>query len=403
MNSIFKSFLSSSESPEAFSESNFLAAMLRYEAALARAQASVGLIPQAAAQSIIGTCKVELFDVAKIARESGPAGSVSVPLVKSLKETVGLFNQQAVGLVHFGASSRDLIDSAMALVTRDALKVIEADIDRAVAALLALAERHAADPVLERTLMQPISVTSFGLRCAQWAAPLVRSRQRLRLRAAIALTVQWGGAVTTRTRMKGKESQVIALMATDLQLGVPALAWHPQRDEWVALGCELGLLVGSFGKIAKDLALMGQYEVAELTEPSLLAGSSAAAALEPGKPLACMVAMAVAQRTPQAVAALLAAMPQESERGPGDWQVAWTEWPGLLMSTQGAVGAMAQALSGLQVNTQRMRANLEALRTLLPTEQADECFRPELLQQAAELAHAQAAALTVLSRQKQVE
>lgn len=397
MSSIFEGFLSTSEILEAFSERHFLEAMLRFEASLARAQASVGLIPEAAAQSIIGTCKVELFDVAKIVRESGRAGSIAIPLVKSLKETVGLFNQDAAGFVHFGSTSQDVIDTALALVTRNALNLIEADVSKAASALLVLAERHADHPVLARTLMQPASVTSFGLKCVGWAAPLLRSLQRLQSSAGNALGVQLGGAVGTLAQMKKNGTnwgpQVRALMAADLQLKAPPFAWHTQRDEWVALGCELGLLVGSLGKVAKDISLMGQYEVGEVAEPTEAGRGGSSAMPHKRNPVACMVALAAAQRAPQRVAALLAAMPQEHERALGNWQAELAEWPGLLMSAHGSARAMAQALPGLQVDTQRMRANLDGLRAVLPQEAADEWFNPALALHAAELAHTQVAIL----------
>ena len=408
--SIFEGFLSTSEILEAFSERNFLEAMLRFEASLARAQARVGLIPEAAAQSIIGTCKVELFDVAKIVRESGRAGSIAIPLVKSLKETVGLFNKDAAGFVHFGSTSQDVIDTALALVTRNALRLIEADVSKAASALLTLAQRHAGDPVLARTLMQPASVTSFGWKCAGWAAPLLRSLQRLQAGSGNALCVQLGGAVGTLAQMQknGKPwgPQVVALMATDLKLRAPSAAWHTQRDEWVALGCELGLLVGSLGKVAKDIALMGQYEVSEVAEPSEAGRGGSSAMPHKRNPVACMVALAAAQRAPQRVAALLAAMPQEHERALGNWQAELAEWPGLLMSAHGSARAMAQALPGLQVDTQRMRANLDALRAVLPQEAADEWFNPALALHAAELTHAQVdlqrKALAVLTQQTEI-
>lgn len=393
MSSIFEGFLSTSEVLEAFSERHFVDAMLRFEAALARAQARAGLIPQAAAQSIIGTCKIELFDVAKIVRESGRAGSIAIPLVKALKETVGLFNQEAAGFVHFGSTSQDVIDTAMALVTRHALGLIEADVRKAVAALLALAQCHAADPVLARTLMQPASVTSFGLKCAGWAAPLVRSLQRLQLSSANALSLQLGGAVGTLAEMKGCGPEVMAHMAADLQLKAPLFCWHTQRDEWVALGCELGLLVGSLGKMAKDISLMGQYEVGELAEPSEPGRGGSTAMLHKRNPVACMVALAAAQRAPQRVAALLAAMPQEHERALGHWQAELAEWPGLLMSAHGSARALAQVVPGLQVNVQRMRANLDMVRAALPSDDAEEWFSPDLARQAAELTLIQTKAL----------
>ena len=394
--SIFEGFLSTPESLEAFGESHFLAAMLRFEASLARAQATAGLIPESAAQSIIETCKVELFDVSKIVRESGRAGTLAIPLMKSLKDAVGLFNPEAVRFVHFGSTSQDVIDTALALVTRDALALVQADVQIAIDALLALAERHAADPILARTLLQPASVTSFGLKCAGWVAPLIRSQQRLQVAAANALCVQLGGAVGTLAQMKAQGPEVIALMAADLQLKAPLATWHTQRDEWVALGCELGLLVGSLGKIARDISLMGQFEVNEVSEPVEPGRGGSSAMPHKRNPVACMVALVAAQRAPQRVAALLAAMPQEHERALSHWQTELAEWPGLLMSAHGSARAMAQALPGLQVDTARMLANLQVLRAVLPAEAADEWFSPALAWHAAEVTRSQLTALTAI-------
>ncbi|RST55302.1 3-carboxy-cis,cis-muconate cycloisomerase [Variovorax sp. MHTC-1] len=391
--SIFEGFLSTSETLAAFSDHNFVGAMLRFEAALARAQAAEGLIPESAAHSIAGSCKVELFDVAKIVRDSGRAGSVAIPLVKSLKEAVGLFNAEAVPYVHFGSTSQDVIDSAMALVTREAVALVEADLLKAAQALLAHAKRHAATPILARTLMQPASVTSFGLKCAGWAAPLVRSRARLAEAARRALQLQLGGAVGTLAQMNGQGPAVRQRMAEELGLGDPGSTWHTQRDEWIALGCELALMVGSLGKIAKDIALMGQYEVGELAEPSEPGRGGSSAMPHKRNPVASMVALAAAQRAPQRVAALLAAMPQEHERALGAWQAELGEWPQLLMSAHGSVRALAGALPGLQIDAARMRANIDRLRAELPSEAADEWFDPALAEPAGTIALAQVKAL----------
>ncbi len=401
--SIFEGFLSTPESLEAFGERDFLAAMLRFEASLARAQARVGLIPESAAQSIIDTCKVELFDVSKIVRDSGRAGTLAIPLMKSLKETVGLFNPDAVRFVHFGSTSQDVIDTALSLVTRDALAWVQADVQISIDALLVLGEKHAADPILARTLLQPASVTSFGLKCAGWVAPLIRSQQRLQIAAANALCVQLGGAVGTLAQMKAHGPEVIALMAADLQLKAPMATWHTQRDEWVALGCELGLLVGSLGKIARDISLMGQFEVNEVSEPVEAGRGGSSAMPHKRNPVACMVALVAAQRAPQRVAALLAAMPQEHERALSHWQAELAEWPGLLMSAHGSARAMAQALPGLQVDTVRMQANLNALRVVLPTAAADEWFSPALALHAADVTHAQLKALKTLNAHNSIQ
>lgn len=391
--SIFEGFLSTSETLGAFSDRAFVDAMLRFEAALARAQSAEGLIPESAAHSIVGSCKVELFDVAKIVRESGRAGSVAIPLVKALREAVGLFNADAVPFVHFGSTSQDVIDSAMALVTREAVALVETDLAKAADALLRLATTHAETPMLARTLMQPASVTSFGFKCAGWAAPLVRSRIRLRDAAKHALQLQLGGAVGTLAQMKGQGAAVRQRMAKELGLGDPGATWHTQRDEWVALGCELGLITGSLGKIAVDIALLGQYEVAEVAEPSEPGRGGSSAMPHKRNPVASMVAIAAAHRAPQRVAALLGAMPQQHERALGAWQAELAEWPQLLMSAHGSVRAMAGALPGLQVDAVRMRANIDRLRAELPRDAADEWFDPALAANAGHIALAEVKAL----------
>ena len=383
MSSIFESFLCTPEALAAFGDRSVVGAMLRFEAALARAQVSVGLIPATAAQSIIASCELDLFDVSQIVRDSSRAGSVAIRLVKALKDRVGLLDLSAVAWTHFGSTSQDVIDTAMALVTRDVLGLIQHDVRQAAQALLSLAGQHAATPVLARTLMQPGSVTSFGWKCAGWAAPLVRSLARLETASAQALCVQLGGAVGTLASFKGQGVQVTALVARDLGLRAPDAPWHTQRDEWLGLACELGLLVGSLGKIAKDIALMGQYEVGELAEPSEPGRGGSSAMPHKRNPVASMVALAAAQRAPQRVATLLAAMPQEHERALGGWQAELAEWAQLVMCAHGAARAMAQALPGLQVKTARMRANIDTLAAQLPRDAADEWFNPQLADQAA--------------------
>ena len=389
MSSIFEGFLSSSEGLQAFGDRSFVQAMLQFEASLARAQAAVGLIPESSAQSIIGTCKVDLFDTAKVVRESARAGSLAIPLVKSLKETVGLFNPAAVAHVHFGCTSQDAIDTAMALVTRDALDLIEADVRKSVGALLELGALHAQTPVLARTLMQPASVTSFGFKCLGWAAPLQRSLQRLRVARPKALKLQLGGTVGTLSAMNGKGASVSELMAKDLKLTAPPMSWHTQRDEWVALGCELGLLTGSLGKIARDIVLMSQAEVGEVAEPEEPGRGGPSNMPHKHNPVASMVAIAASQRVPQRVAALLAVMPQEHERALGAWQAELAEWPQLVISAHGSARALAQALPGLQVDAQRMRGNIDAVRASVSRAAADEWFHPGLVKHAGELALAQ--------------
>jgi 3-carboxy-cis,cis-muconate cycloisomerase len=389
MNRVFDGFLATPEALDAFSDSQFVCAMLRVEAALASAQAAVGLIPGSSAKTIVDTCKVELFDVARIVRDSARAGSIAIPLVKLLKDTVGLFNPEAVAHVHLGTTSQDVVDTAMVLVTREALSGIASDMAVTVEALLALAEQYAATPMVARTMMRPASVTSFGLTCTGWAAPLVRSQSRLHAASARAFRLQLGGAVGTLAEMRGHGPAVAAHMAQALALVEPLGPWHTQRDEWVALGCELGLLVGSLGKVAKDLSLLGQFEIAEVAESDEPGRGGASTMAHKHNPAASMIALAAAQRAPQRVAALLASMPQEHERALGHWQAELAEWPDLVVAAAGSARAVASALKGLRVDPVRMRTNLDAVRASVPRATAQEWFDPALAESAARMVAAQ--------------
>ncbi|MDP1968973.1 MAG: lyase family protein, partial [Burkholderiaceae bacterium] len=207
------------------------------------------------------------------------------------------------------------------------------------------------------------------------------------------LAVQLGGAAGTQAQLRGQGPDLVRRMAQELGLGTPAVPWHTQRDAWVALACEIGVLVGSLGKIARDLSLLGQYEVGEVTEPTEPGRGGSSAMPHKRNPVACMVALAAAQRAPHRVAAMLGAMPQEHERGLGGWQAELAEWSGLLMSAHGSACAMAQALPGLQVDVQRMRANLDRLGAEVPPDIQREWFDPVLAQPASTMAVFQAEAL----------
>ena len=386
MSNVFEGFLSTPEVADAFGDHNFVAAMLRFEAALANAQAAFGVIPEAAAKSIADTCKVDLFDAAKIVRESARAGSLSVPLVKSLKETVGLFNREAVPYVHFGSVSQDVIDTAMALITRDVLERVEADLRTCTDAVFALAHKHLETPMLVRTLMQPASVTSFGLKCVNWAAPLVRGLKRLQSAKVGALKLQLGGGIGTLARMGGHGPQITRHMAQTLGLGVPSAPWHTQRDEWIALACELGLIAGSLGKIAKDVSLLGQFEVGEVWERHEPGRGASSDMPHKNNPVASMAALAAAQRVPQRLAALLASMPHEHERALGGWQAELAEWSQLLMSVHASSKAMASALPYLVVDTARMRSHIDAAARSVDKDNARTWFDPAMALGAGQLA-----------------
>ena len=359
--SLFDTLLSTPEMIAAFDDAAIIQAMLDFEAALAAAQAAEGLLPASAAHAIGAACDAGRFDIPALVAAGRRSGTLAIPLVKALTRQVAASDQDASTLVHWGSTSQDVQDSAMVLVTRAALRLLDDALARLCGQLLRLGEAHLATPVLARTLLQPAQVTSFGFKAAGWLAPLVRARARLRDAAASALQLQLGGAVGTLAVMGERGPAVARRMAEALGLKTPAAAWHTQRDEWVRLGLEVALLTGSLGKIAADLALMAQGEVGELAEPSGGGRGGSSAMPHKRNPVSSMIALAAATRTPQQAATLLAAMGQQHERGLGNWQAELAEWPALFLSAHGALRALDEAFEGLTVDTARMRANIDAL------------------------------------------
>jgi len=368
--SIFDSFLTTPDMIAAFDDAAVVQAMFRFEAALARAQAEEGLIPQAAASAIAGVCNAQLYDIPALIVAGRRAGSLAIPLVKELTKTVALYDEAAARHVHSGSTSQDVIDTAMVLVTRDALQLIDDGLHDLCGRLLQLAGDHAATPVLARTLMQPAQVTSLGFKAAGWLAPLVRARAQIRAAASRALQLQLGGAVGTLSVMGEAGAAVAERMARDLGLKVADAAWHTQRDEWVRLGLEVAVLSGSLGKLATDLSLMAQGEIGELAEPSGNGRGGSSAMPHKRNPVSSMITIAASRRTPQHAAALLACMGQEHERGLGNWQAELAEWPNLFLSAHGALRALDEAFAGLKVDGERMLANIHALHGLVFAESA---------------------------------
>jgi len=368
--SIFDSFLTTPEMIAAFDDAAVVQGMLAFEAALASAQAAEGLVPTGAATAIAGVCKAQLYDIPALIRAGQRAGSLAIPLVKELQKTVALYDEEAARHVHWGSTSQDVIDTALVLVTREALRLLDEGLGELCGHLLRLAQDHLATPVLARTLMQPAQVTSFGFKAAGWLAPLVRARAQIRAQAGRALQLQLGGAVGTLAVMGEHGPAVAARMAAALRLQAPEAAWHTQRDEWVRLGLEVAVLGGSLGKIATDLGLMAQGEIAELAEPSGHGRGGSSAMPHKRNPVSTMIALAAARRTPQHAAALLACMDQQHERGLGNWQAELAEWPQLFLSTHGALRALNEAFAGLNVDQERMLANIHALHGLVFAEAA---------------------------------
>lgn len=398
MGCLFESFLTSSDVTELLSDRAVIAAMLRVEAALARAQAEVALVPQSAAQSIIGTCKVDLFDCPKLVRESAHLHCLAEPLVDSLRETVALFNPDAANFVHLGLDHRDLVNIALTLITKDILALITTDLNQTVLTLSTLATEHANLPCLNRVQPSMPSITSFGLICCQWAAPLVRNQQRLHATTAQALRVTLSGDLISLAAMQGQAQRVMALMAVDLGLATQNFIGHSAQDESVALACELGLLSGSLGKLAAELAYMAQLDIGELTQAeakqTFAPGSRPTTPMSMGK--LCQVVQAAAKQVPHQVAGLMTTLSQSQYGAQGNWQGQLAQWPALLSTSQSASRAVSQMVNTIHVDNQRMRSNLDAVRTSRNTKEIKSRFATDLLGQATDLARAQAHTLQVM-------
>lgn len=368
--SIFDSVLTTPEMIAVFDDTAIVGAMLRFEAALAQAQADEGVLPPSAASAIAAACDASLYDISALIVSARRAGSLAIPLVKALTESVAARDKEAASKVHWGSTSQDVIDTAMVLATREALHWLDDGLQQLSAQLLSLAQQHLDTPVLARTLMQPAQVTSFGFKLTGWLAPLVRSRARLRECAARALQLQLGGAVGTLAVLDEQGPAIARRVADALGLKLADAAWHTQRDEWVRLGLEVAVLTGSLGKLATDLSLMAQGEIGELAEPSGNGRGGSSAMPHKRNPVSAMIALAAATRTPQHGAALLASMGQQHERGLGNWQAELAEWPQLFLSAHGALQALSEAFAGLHIDSARMLRNIDALQGLVFAEAA---------------------------------
>ena len=375
---LFEAFLSSTAMESVFSPTAVVQSMMDVEAALARAAARVGLIPAPAAQAIASLCRAELYDVPALIAAAPHSGNLALPVVQRLRETVALFDPAAAVYVHRGASAQDLVDTAMVLRTREALRLLDDDLQQLCGQLLDLAERHAAVPMLGRTMMQPAQVISLRYKLMNWLMPLLRSAERLREQGQASLLLQLGGAVGTLDAMGDRADDMLVAVAAELSLPRPDMCWHTQRDRWLRLGLEGGLLCGNLGKLAQDFALMAQAEVDELNEPP---GEGYGACLSmPHKknPVAALQAMAAVQRAPQRVAGLMGCMTPEHERGLGQHQAELAEWSGLMGGAHAAVLALNRALAEPVIRADRMRAHVLERQGLVASERLEHLLLPRL-------------------------
>jgi len=340
-------------------------AILRFEAALALAEARSGVIPEGAAHKIAEHCNSLKPNVREIAKQAELAGNIAIPLVKLLTETVAQHDKDASRFVHWGATSQDAIDTGFLLQARDVLSLVEKDLVRLIESLATLAERHRATPIIGRTWMQHALPTTFGCIVAGWLDAMLRHDVRLAELRPRVLALQFGGAVGTLAALREHGPAVANHLAADLQLALPSIPWHSHRDRMAELATFSGLLTGTLGKIARDISLHAQTEIGELAEPTVEGRGGSSSMPHKRNPVTCAGLIAAATRAPGLVSTVLAVMPQEFERGLGGWHAEWETLPELLRVSAGPLHHCAEMVPGLQVNSQRMRENIDSSRGLI--------------------------------------
>lgn len=351
-----------------FSDHTRIQRMLDFEAALARAQTRVGVIPTAAANAIAKNCAASQIDFVALARNAELVGNVAIPLVKQLTALVAKNDAEAAKFVHWGATSQDAIDTGLVLQLRDALRSIDRGLADLSRALVAQIKQHRATLMVGRTLLQHALPITFGLKVAGWLDAVTRHRERIKELRPRILVLQFGGAAGTLAALGARGNAIDAALAQELDLALPAMPWHGQRDRVVEVATVLGLVVGTLGKIARDVALCMQTDVGELAEPTAPGRGGSSTMPHKHNPIGCAVAMSAAIRVPGLVSTMLAAMPQEHERGLGGWHAEWETLPEIFKLAAGALHQMTVVIVGLEVNTTRMRANIDQTNGLIMAE-----------------------------------
>jgi 3-carboxy-cis,cis-muconate cycloisomerase len=325
-------------------------AMLDVEAALAAAEAEQGVIPAAAADAVAAAAP----DVGELGIAARAAGNPVVPLVAALRAEVG----DEAPWVHWGATSQDVLDSAAMLVAARALEPVLAELDAVVGECARLARDHRETLMAGRTLLQQAVPVTFGLKAAGWLAGVAAARARLRELHGV-LPAQLGGAAGTLAALGDQGPAVLAAFARELGLAEPALPWHGARGPVAELGAALAVAAGALEKIALDIVLLAQTEVGELAEASEHGRGGSSAMPHKRNPVGAVRARAAARAVRAAAGVLLEAMAGEHERAAGAWHSEWTALSDALAYTGGAAWSLHEALSGLEVDAERMRANLD--------------------------------------------
>jgi 3-carboxy-cis,cis-muconate cycloisomerase len=348
-----------------FSDAACVQSMLDFESALARAEAKAGLIPLAASSAISAACRSEKFDLNALAAAVPASGNLAIPLVKQLTALVAKQDPEAARFVHWGATSQDAIDTGLILQIRVATTAILSEMDSLWETLAKLADSHRRTPTVARTLLQQALPTSFGFIVAGWLDALLRHRSRLLDLYERAFVLQFGGAVGTLAALGSNGPAVSKQLAKELSLPLPSASWHSHRDRIGEIAAAFGLFAATLNKIAHDLSLHMQTEVAELAEPHAPGRGGSSTMPHKHNPVACAAILAATNRVPALVTTILTTQPQDHQRGLGSWHAEWATLPEIVRLSAGALHHLSALAPNLQINTTRMRENIELTRGLI--------------------------------------
>ena len=362
---IFRDIFSTGPMRRIFSDEARVQYYLDVEAALARVQARLGIIPHEAADEIGRHCQADQFDYATLKTQTERIGYPVLPVVQQL---VALCRGGYGEWCHWGATTQDITDTATVLQIRDALSLIEQDLQAIAASLAGLAKRYRDTPMAGRSNLQQAVPITFGYKMAVLLAGFQRHLARLGELRPRVLVGEFGGAAGNLSSLGADGLIVQAALMAELGLGQPEIAWHTMRDRIAEVGCFLGLVTGTLGKISMDVKLMMQTEVEEVYEPFADGRGSSSTMPQKRNPISSNYIHACTAMVRQHVAALLDAMVEDHERATGPWEIEWIAVPEIFLLSAGALAQTRVLLGGLQVDAERMRKNLDLTRGLIVSE-----------------------------------
>lgn len=338
-----------------FADEGRFSAWLNVESGLARAQARLGLIPQSAADAITKSATVENLDISAMTEEYQKVGFPILPLVHQMAKVC---DKESARWIHWGATTQDIVDTGMVLQMKEALSLIEGQLERAIDAIAKLAAEHRSTVMAGRTFQQQAAPVTFGFKAAVWLDELLRHRERLPGVKHRALVCQFGGAVGTLATLGEKGTEVVRELSEELGLEVPAISWHTSRDGWAEAVFWLAMVGATLGKIATEVAVLMRSEVDEVREPFTPGRGGSSTMPQKRNPVSCPIIIAISSRLREQVGSQLTAMVQEHERGVSAMPLEWMVIPEAFILLSGSLRHSVEMLEGLTVDKERMLENL---------------------------------------------